>query len=93
MTRFGRLERCLRIGGVAALALLIVQRASRQTPGIRETPGTSEKRIRERVSRLHVPFLPNSGQADPAVAYYAPTFAGTVFVTRDGSAAYTQVVN
>ena len=33
---------------------------------------------------LAVPFEPNAGQFDPAVAFAARTFAGTLFVTRDG---------
>jgi len=35
-----------------------------------------------------LPFVENVGQSDPHVAYYAPTFAGTVFVTRDGELVY-----
>ena len=32
--------------------------------------------------QVPVPFLANAGQTNAAVACYAPTFAGTVFVTR-----------
>ncbi|HTO75190.1 MAG TPA: hypothetical protein VMQ61_03860 [Thermoanaerobaculia bacterium] len=35
-------------------------------------------------SRLDLHFVRNEGQADPAVAYSAATFAGTVYVTREG---------
>ena len=38
---------------------------------------------------LHLPFIANQGQADNRIAYYAPTFAGTVFVTRDGTLVYS----
>ncbi|HZI67238.1 MAG TPA: hypothetical protein VFF17_11785, partial [Thermoanaerobaculia bacterium] len=38
---------------------------------------------------LAIPFVANAGQADPAVAYSAQTFAGTVFVTRDGRIVYS----
>ena len=31
-----------------------------------------------RLDRLTVPFVANTGQSDPRVAYYAPTFSGTV---------------
>ena len=33
---------------------------------------------------LHVPFVTNQGQVDARVAYYAPTFVGTLFVTQQG---------
>jgi len=35
-----------------------------------------------------LPFVENAGQSDPRVAYYAPTFSGTVFVTREGELVY-----
>src|SRR5262245_61126116 len=41
-----------------------------------------------RLDRLAVPFVENAGQSDPRVAYYAPTFSGTVFVTRQGEVVY-----
>src|SRR5262249_57362743 len=44
--------------------------------------------VAERLDRLAVPFVQNSGQSDPRVAYYAPTFSGTVFVTGDGALVY-----
>jgi hypothetical protein len=44
---------------------------------------------RREVATLQIPFIANNGQTDPAVAFYAPTFAGTVFVTRDGQVVYS----
>src|SRR5215467_4648840 len=41
-----------------------------------------------RLNHLAVPFVANAGQSDPRVAYYAPTFSGTVFVTGDGEVVY-----
>ncbi|MCX5847326.1 MAG: SBBP repeat-containing protein [Deltaproteobacteria bacterium] len=38
---------------------------------------------------LHIPFIANMGQIDEAVAFYAKTFGGTVFVTRDGDIIYS----
>jgi hypothetical protein len=35
-----------------------------------------------------VPFVANRGQVDERVAFYAPTFAGTVFATRSGELIY-----
>ena len=79
----GRLAPCLRLGIVAALTLLFVPSPSRGAPA------TNERKIREQLSRLRIPFVPNAGQTNSAVAFYAPTFAGTVFVTRDGRIVYS----
>jgi len=49
-------------------------------------PTTAE--VAERLGRLAVPFVENAGQGDPRVAYYASTFSGTVFVTRQGEVVY-----
>src|SRR5262245_43266681 len=44
--------------------------------------------VAERLGRLPIPFVANAGQSDPRVAYYAPTFSGTVFVTGQGEVVY-----
>src|SRR5262245_58686635 len=44
--------------------------------------------VAERLGRLAVPFVANAGQSDPRVAYYAPTFSGTVCVTSEGQVVY-----
>ena len=46
--------------------------------------GTTELGLRQ----MAVPFVANQGQADSRVAFSASTFAGTVFVTRDGRIVY-----
>ncbi len=45
--------------------------------------------FRERIGDIRMPFVSNAGQSDPAVAFYARTFAGTVFVTRRGEIVYS----
>ena len=45
--------------------------------------------MQERLAGVSVPFIANTGQTDDAVAYYAPTLAGTVFITRDGRIVYS----
>lgn len=40
------------------------------------------------LAEIRVPFIANQGQVDARVAYYAPTFAGTLFVTRQGELVY-----
>src|SRR5262249_2087975 len=56
------------------------------------SPGTSRPptpaAVAGQLDRLAVPFVANAGQSDPHVAYYAATFSGTVFVTRDGELVY-----
>ena len=48
-----------------------------------------QEQLRERVGGVRVPFIANRGQTNPAVAYYAPTFAGTVYVTKKGEIVYS----
>ena len=47
-----------------------------------------EGQVQAKLAGVRVPFLANEGQVDARVAYYAPTFAGTVFVTRQGEIVY-----
>ena len=35
-----------------------------------------------------MPFIANEGQVDERVAFYAKTFGGTVFVTKNGEIVY-----
>src|SRR3990167_3578682 len=44
--------------------------------------------IAHKMKKLHVPFIANDGQADEKVKFYANTFAGSVFVTKDGEIVY-----
>src|SRR5215475_15095848 len=44
--------------------------------------------VARQLDRLAVPFVANAGQSDPRVAYYASTFSGTVFVTKEGELVY-----
>jgi hypothetical protein len=53
------------------------------------TPASDVARAKERLSGAYVPFIANSGQSDSEVAYYAATFTGTVFVTKDGRIVYS----
>src|SRR5262249_11220693 len=38
---------------------------------------------------LQLPFIANEGQVDARVAYYAPSSAGTLYVTRAGQLVYS----
>ena len=42
-----------------------------------------------RIAKLSVPFVPNAGQWDSRAAFAAQTFAGTLFVTKEGQLVYS----
>lgn len=80
--------------------LVVVAAISCQFP-ISPIPGEREKsfdhelnsthpapEIAGRIAATHVPFIFNKGQAAKEVKFYAQTFAGTVFVTKDGEIVY-----
>ncbi|HEY6066712.1 MAG TPA: hypothetical protein VIY96_11170, partial [Thermoanaerobaculia bacterium] len=54
-----------------------------------EAGGVATARVGRRLSGLTIPFVANAGQTDPTAAFSAQTFAGTVFVTRDGRIVYS----
>jgi hypothetical protein len=43
----------------------------------------------DKIANLSVPFVPNGGQWDGRAAFAAQTFAGTLFVTKDGELVYS----
>jgi hypothetical protein len=69
--------------GSLSSAFLLAAIASGETGRVAEDP------VKPRLSGLAIPFVANAGQSAPAVAYSARTFAGTVFVTRDGRIVYS----
>ena len=52
-------------------------------------PNGGEIRGEPHLAAVRIPFVANAGQTDAAVAYYASTFSGTVFVTKDGDIVYS----
>ncbi|MBE7546859.1 MAG: hypothetical protein HS127_06920 [Planctomycetia bacterium] len=42
----------------------------------------------QKTKKLQIPFIANNGQVDEQVKFYANTFGGTVFVTKDGEIVY-----
>jgi hypothetical protein len=48
----------------------------------------TKERIPSKMATLSFPFIENKGQVHEDVAYYAKTFGGTVFVTKDGRIVY-----
>ncbi|MBF8275302.1 MAG: hypothetical protein HW390_375, partial [Candidatus Brocadiaceae bacterium] len=45
--------------------------------------------IIQKMQKLQMPFIANEGQVDESVAFYARTFGGTVFVTKNGEIVYS----
>src|SRR5262245_2196007 len=69
-----------------ATSLALLPLAASCSPRTSAPPTTAE--VAEQLGQLAVPFVENAGQSDPRVAYYAPTFSGTVFVTKEGELVY-----
>lgn len=54
------------------------------------SPSEADKnKVFEKVSKLSLPFLSNQGQYDERVSFITNTFAGTLFVTREGELVYS----
>jgi hypothetical protein len=49
----------------------------------------AEVKVIQKMKGLYVPFMMNNGQMDERVSFYAKTFGGIVFVTRDGEIIYS----
>jgi len=45
--------------------------------------------LAQKTQKLQMPFIANNGQVDEQVRFYANTFGGTVFVTKDGDIVYS----
>ena len=44
--------------------------------------------VSAKMATMRIPFIANQGQLDEQVAFYAKTFGGTVFVTKQGELVY-----
>ena len=44
--------------------------------------------VKQKAQKLQIPFIINEGQVDEKVRFYASTFGGSVFVTKDGEIVY-----
>ncbi|MDR4508141.1 MAG: hypothetical protein MRJ65_07890 [Candidatus Brocadiaceae bacterium] len=56
-----------------------------------EGNNTTDKKagVLHSTQNLRIPFIANEGQSGEQVKFYAKTFGGTVFVTKDGEIVYT----
>ena len=48
----------------------------------------SKAEVIQKTAKLQMPFIANNGQTNGRVKFYANTFGGTVFVTKDGEIVY-----
>jgi hypothetical protein len=71
---------------IVAILVLPVLGASAKEEGSSAIP---KSEVLSKVSKLHIPFIPNQGQMDERVKYYARSFGGTVFVTEAGEIFYS----
>src|SRR3989338_5844280 len=49
----------------------------------------TNQEFKQKTAKLHMPFIANNGQVDEQVRFYAKTFGGTVFVTKNGEIVYS----
>ncbi len=53
-----------------------------------QNPQGDKAAFAQKTKKLQIPFIANNGQVDDRVKFYANTFGGTVFVTKDGEIVY-----
>lgn len=54
-----------------------------------EVSKPTKEEVIQKTQTLRMPFIVNNGQVDERVSFYARTFGGTVFVTREGGIVYS----
>ena len=54
-----------------------------------KNPKLDKAEFAQKTQKLQMPFIANEGQVDECVAFYAKTFGGTVFVTKNGDIVYS----
>src|SRR3989304_10627504 len=52
-------------------------------------PQLDKAEFAQKTKKLQIPFIANNGQVDDRVRFYAKTFGGTVFVTKEGEIVYS----
>lgn len=53
------------------------------------TTKPSKAEVIQKTQKLQMPFIANEGQTDERVKFYASTFGGNIFVTKDGEIVYS----
>ena len=67
----------------------VEERNPTNSPEQGDTGKPSKEEFIQKTQTLRMPFIANNGQMDEQVRFYAKTFGGTVFVTKDGEIVYS----
>ncbi|MBF8277300.1 MAG: hypothetical protein HW390_2373, partial [Candidatus Brocadiaceae bacterium] len=67
----------------------VEERNSTNSPEQGDTGKPSKEEFIQKTQTLRMPFIANNGQMDEQVRFYAKTFGGTVFVTKEGEIVYS----
>ncbi|RLA85306.1 MAG: hypothetical protein DRG31_03340, partial [Deltaproteobacteria bacterium] len=85
--KLAMLVKCYKKSGIIAFILLFSFNYSAIGAALKEK---DKKEILNKAYILKIPFIENKGQIkDENVRYYAKTFGGIVFVTKDGKLVYS----
>ncbi len=85
------MHRLLSLGvlAISLLALVYIISTSNLQPTKLTHSKLKEQQVRAKLSNVSIPFIQNTGQTNKQVSFYAKTFAGTVFITKDGQIVYS----
>src|SRR3989339_465945 len=89
-TKGGRMKKriwAFAIPAVILLAVFLVPSLLTSQSAVMDKP--SKEDVAHKMRTIQIPFVANNGQVDAQVKYYANTFGGTVFVTKDGEIVYS----
>ena len=75
------------IPAVILLAVFLVPSLLTSQSAVMDKP--SKEDVAHKMQSIQIPFVANNGQVDAQVKFYAKTFGGTVFVTKDGEIVYS----
>lgn len=82
----------LKIIILASLFLIVLLQSIGMADPIETSPPDlniqSEKDIKAKLKSIRIPFIKNEEQADNNVSFYAKTFGGTVFITKEVEIVY-----
>ncbi len=67
----------------------VEERNPTNSPEQGDTGKPSKEEFIQKTQTLRMPFIANNGQMDEQVRFYAKTFGGTVFVTKEGEIVYS----
>ncbi|TVM00546.1 MAG: hypothetical protein CV087_13155, partial [Candidatus Brocadia sp. WS118] len=82
-----KMKNAVLVVSVALLLITVLVNTILAEHGHKGKPSNAE--VMQKTQKLQMPFVANEGQIDERVAFYARTFGGTVFVTKDGNIVYS----